>query len=78
VIRRAIEALQGGGKRRGRPPKKPTAFAVVKKRAPIRHKHRVAGAEVMRRKKRLWMEAQRKAQAARIKAFWAQRRATKK
>jgi hypothetical protein len=60
-LERAIEALQGSVKRRGRPPKsasssppQPTAAAPVKKKA-------------------AWPAAKRRAQAEKIKAYWAKR-----
>jgi hypothetical protein len=58
-LNRAIEALQGPAKRRGRPPKDPLASP-----AP-------ASAQKRRRK---FTAAQRKAQAARMKALWAKRK----
>jgi hypothetical protein len=58
-LSRAIEALQGPTKHRGRPPKNAL----------------LAGAEVVpqkaTRKKRTFTAAQRKAQAKRMKAYWA-------
>ena len=58
-LNRAIEALQGSAKRRGRPPKNdsPAAPAIA---APRRKIRRTA--------------AQRKAQAERMKAYWAAKR----
>ena len=58
-LNRAIEALQGSAKRRGRPPK-----AVAGTTAPI--------ASTPKRKRR--SAAQRKAQADRMKAYWAAKR----
>ena len=55
-LNRAIEALQGPAKRRGRPPKNPDSPA-----AP-------------RRKRRKFTAAQRKQQAARMRAYWAKKR----
>ena len=60
-LNRAIEALQGA-KRRGRPPKNPLALAISA--APAR-------------KKRTFSAAQRKQQAARMKAYWAAKRKEK-
>ena len=57
-LSRAIEALQGPQKRRGRPPKNPDAGSGVETRG--RRKGRTA--------------AQRKAQAERMRAYWAKRR----
>jgi hypothetical protein len=54
----AIAALQGGAKRRGRPPKNVAAVAAPKTEKPAR-------------KKRTVTAAQRKAQAKRMKAYWA-------
>jgi hypothetical protein len=57
-LNRAIEALQGSAKRRGRPPKNPLAAA----NAPIEQKRKGRSA------------AQRKAQAKRMKEYWAKRK----
>jgi hypothetical protein len=56
-LNRAIEALQGSAKRRGRPPMAAAAIASAPK------------------KKR--SAAQRKAQAERMKAYWAKRKKAK-
>jgi len=58
-LNRAIEALQGSAKRRGRPPK-----AVAELAAPV--------ASVPKRKRQ--SAARRKAQAERMKAYWAAKR----
>lgn len=58
-LNRAIEALQGPLKRRGRPPKNPMAVA-----PPVT-------ASVGARKTRTFTDAQKKAQAKRMKAYWA-------
>jgi hypothetical protein len=66
-LNRAIEALAGPAKRRGRPPKNPLATAATAAAAAPpakRHKRRSA--------------AQRKAQAERMKAYWAKRRKAEK
>ncbi len=60
-LNRAIEVLQGA-KRRGRPPKNP--LALVGSAAPVR-------------KARTFSAAQRKQQAARMKAYWAAKRKAK-
>lgn len=57
----AIAALQGGAKRRGRPPKNVAAVTAPEPEKPAR-------------KKRTFTAAQRKAQAKRMKAFWAAKR----
>jgi hypothetical protein len=57
-LNRAIEALQGGAKRRGRPPKNPLAALAAPK--PRGRKGMSAAA--------------RKAQSKRMKAYWAKRR----
>ncbi|HEV2687601.1 MAG TPA: hypothetical protein VGV35_03575 [Bryobacteraceae bacterium] len=63
-LNRAIEALGGTlPKRRGRPPKNPLAAAIA--------------APAKTRKKRHFTAAQRKAQAARMRAYWAKRRGGK-
>jgi hypothetical protein len=59
-LNRAIEALQGSPKRRGRPPKAVTT-------AP----------EVSAPKRRRQSAARRKAQADRMKAYWAAKRKAK-
>jgi hypothetical protein len=62
-LNRAIEALQGPVKRRGRPPKNPLAAApVAAKVAPARHR----------------TSAQKKAQSERMKKYWAQRKKQEK
>jgi hypothetical protein len=65
-LNRAIEALQGPAKHRGRPPKNPLATAIVAPAAPTyppKRPRRTA--------------AQRKAQAERMKAYWAKRKKEK-
>ena len=61
-LNRAIEALQGSAKRRGRPPKNPLAAAAT----PV--------IAIAPKKKRKRSAAQRKAQAERMKAYWASKR----
>jgi len=61
-LNRVIEALQGSAKRRGRPPRNPLMVA-----AP-------AVAPAPTRKRRRQSAAQRKAQAERMKAYWAAKR----
>jgi hypothetical protein len=58
-LNRAIDALQGSAKRRGRPPK-----AVATVGAPV----------VSAPKRKRQSAAQRKAQAERMKAYWAAKR----
>lgn len=65
-LQRAIEALQGPAKRRGRPPKS-IAGGVAKPSTPAPAK-----------KKAAWSAAKRKAQGERMKAYWAKRRKTAK
>jgi hypothetical protein len=60
-LNRAIEALQGSAKRRGRPPKNQSAATAV---APSR-------------KRRGATAASRKAQSERMKAYWAAKRKNK-
>lgn len=62
-LSRAIEALQGPTKRRGRPPKNPLAITST-----------IVAAEPAP-KKRKFSPAQRKAQAAKMKAYWKTRKA---
>jgi hypothetical protein len=57
-LNQAIEALQGSAKRRGRPPKNPMAATPVVAIAPMKKPR----------------AAQRKAQAQRMKAYWAAKR----
>jgi len=61
-LNRAIEALQGSAKRRGRPPKNPMSAIVTPVAAPVAKKRKRRSA------------AQRKAQADRMKAYWASKR----
>jgi hypothetical protein len=63
-LSRAIEALQGGAKRRGRPPKSSAPAA----------SHAPAAAAPKRRKRKPLTASQKKAQSERMKAFWANRR----
>jgi hypothetical protein len=67
-LSRAIEALQGPTKRRGRPPKNP--LTVVTAVAP-----QANGAPAA--KKRTFTAEQRKAQAKRMKAYWAAKKKAK-
>jgi len=59
-LSRAIDALQGPIKRRGRPSKNPLAVATS-----------AAAPEPRKRKRRRFTAAQRKAQGKRMKAYWA-------
>jgi hypothetical protein len=59
-LNRAIEALGGPNKRRGRPPKNPLAATTF-----------AAGPEPAKKKKRTFTAAQRKQQGERMKAYWA-------
>jgi hypothetical protein len=61
-LNRAIEALQGPTKRRGRPPKN---------LAPV-----VVSDNPKSRGKRGWSAVQKKAQAARMKAYWKKKRSS--
>jgi hypothetical protein len=65
-LNRAIEALQGPTVRRGRPAKSASSAAAP---APV--------AAAPKRKRRGMTPAQRKAQSARMKAFWAARKKQK-
>jgi hypothetical protein len=58
---RAIEALQGSAKRRGRPPKNQSATVAPVAAAPTRKRRRRSA-------------AQREAQVERMKAYWAAKR----
>jgi hypothetical protein len=66
-LNRAIEALQGPMKRRGRPPKNALATSSPASPEP---------AQPATKKRRTFTTAQRKQQAARMKAFWAAKRKT--
>jgi hypothetical protein len=68
-LNRAIEALQGPTKRRGRPPKNPIASAVAATISPA--------AAVPAKKKRTFSAVQRKEQAKRMKAYWAAKKKAK-
>ena len=61
-LNRAIEALQGPAKRMGRPPENPLAASAA------------PAAAAPTRKRRRRSAAQRKAQAERMKAYWAAKR----
>ena len=62
-LNRAIEALQGPTKRRGRPPKNQFGISMVPAPAPSTNGH-----------KRGMSAAARKAQSRRMKAFWQKKR----
>jgi hypothetical protein len=64
-LNRAIEALSGPLKRRGRPPKNPLASLTATAAAP---------APAKKKGRRTFTAAQRKAQAAKMKAYWAKRK----
>lgn len=65
-LNRAIEALQGGVRRRGRPPMNSGVAASVHT-AP-------ATAPAKKRQRKPMTPAQKKAHSERMKAFWAERR----
>jgi hypothetical protein len=65
-LNRAIEALQGPTKRRGRPPKNAVTAGVAPTAAPTPG-----------RKKRKFSAAHRKEQANRMKAYWAAKKKAK-
>ncbi len=65
-LTRAIEALQGPQKRRGRPPRSASAATPSNTPAPV-----------ARRKRSPMSAAQKKAHSERMKAFWAARRKQK-
>jgi len=60
-LNRAIEALQGPAKRRGRPPKNPLATATTAFVTSVPKRNGLS-------------PAKRKAQSERMKAYWAKRR----
>jgi hypothetical protein len=63
----AIALLQGGVKRRGRPPKNPTPPALVTSNG-------AAPVEAPAKKKRNFSPAQRKAAAERMRQMWAKKK----
>jgi hypothetical protein len=65
-LTRAIDALQGPTKRRGRPPKSESAVAAS-----------TTAAKPARKKRRKLTPAEKKAASERMKAFWAARRKAK-
>ena len=65
-LNRAIEALQGPTKRRGRPPKNGFVASTIPIETPA-----------PARKKRTFSAEQRKAQAKRMKAYWAAKKKAK-
>ena len=69
-LNRAIEALQGPLKRRGRPPK---GFANVE--TPMNAQ--AVSTPSKTHKKVVWSAARKKAHIARMKAYWAKRQAKK-
>jgi hypothetical protein len=66
-LNRAIEVLQGPTKRRGRPPKNPSALATAAALSNSRP----------RRGRKSMSAAARKAQSARMKQYWAAKRKAK-
>jgi hypothetical protein len=68
-LNRAIEALQGPTKRRGRPPKNAAAAIAATATAPA--------SATPAKKKRTFSASQRKKQAERMKAYWAAKNAAK-
>lgn len=68
-LNRAIEALSGPTKRRGRPPKNPAAVAATAAIAPP-----VSVAAAPAKKKRHFSAAQRAAAAERMRQRWAKKR----
>ena len=68
-LNRAIEALQGPTKRRGRPPKNPHAALVAAPEPPT---------EVAATQRKPRTEEQRAAQALRMKKYWAKRKKAQK
>jgi hypothetical protein len=81
-LSRAIEALQGPIKRRGRPPKNADGFNYAAANVPdwvkpASERKTAAAAPKKERKKRVFTAAQRNAQGLRMKKFWAVRRKVK-
>jgi len=66
-LSRAIEALQGSVKRRGRPPKNPLAVATA-----------AAAPAAPKKRGRTFSAAQRKAAAERMRARWAAKKKAEK
>jgi hypothetical protein len=69
-LNRAIEALQGPLRRRGRPPK---ALATLK--SPGESASGAKTQPIKRGKTTVWSAARKKAHIARMKAYWAKRKA---
>lgn len=65
-LSKAIEALTGNTKRRGRPPKNPLGLTAIAAEVPVKA-----------RKRKARTAAQKKAQSERMKAYWAKRNKTK-
>jgi hypothetical protein len=70
-LNRAIEALGGAAKRRGRPPRNPLAIA-ASAHAPVK------AAAPAKRKGRTFSAAQRRAAAERMRARWAAKKKAEK
>jgi hypothetical protein len=78
-LNRALEALQGPQKRRGRPPKNPdlvpTATAMPRRARPPKSETANPIPEIkLRRSRKRMSPAARKAHSARMKKYWAAKR----
>src|SRR5712691_5866330 len=81
-LNRAIEALQGPLKRRGRPPKNPGAIAIAtalprRGRSPKSAVSAAVPETKPRRGRKPMSAAERKAHSARMKKYWAAKRKAK-
>jgi hypothetical protein len=73
-LSKALEALQGPTRRRGRPPKSPLAVLTANASFHAGNSHTAAAAPHATRKGRT--PAQRKAQAEKMRAYWKKRKAS--
>jgi hypothetical protein len=74
-LNRAIDALQGPTKRRGRPPKNPVAATADYSDPAMPDWVKPASAKKPARKKRKFSAAQRKAAGERMRQMWAKKKA---
>ena len=77
-LNRAIEALSGPTKSRGRPPKNPVAAADDSDPTMPEWVKPASARKPAKKKARTWTVAQKKAAAERMKARWAAKRKAKK
>ena len=75
-LTKAIEALSGPAKRRGRPPKNPVAIAAADDPTMPEWVKPASAKKPAKKKARTWSAAQKKAAAERMKARWAAKKKT--